>query len=95
MVAFDMKMINIIMKAAKQSGVSDFHGLGLCYLEFGMMNHSIGYIEKTKKITTRKFEVPELYIGGKNIPNGNTPLAWSVSLSYLFLSKMENIEVNK
>ena len=56
-----------------------------------MFNHSIEYIEKTKKITPDNFEVPELYIGGESIPNGNTPLAWSVSMTYLFFSKMENI----
>lgn len=65
--------------------------LGLCYLELGMMDHARGYIEKTKKITPENFEVPELYIGGKNVPNGNTPLAWSVSLVYLFFSKMKHI----
>ena len=27
-----------------------FPWLGLCYLELGMFKHSIGYIEKTKKI---------------------------------------------
>ena len=49
------------------------------------------YIGKTKKITPETFKVPELYIGGKNVPNGNTPLAWTVSMTYLFFSKMENI----
>ena len=69
-----------------------FPWLGLCYLELGMFKHSIGYIEKTKKIIPDNFEVPELYIGGRNVPNGNTPLAWSVSMTYLFLSKIENIQ---
>ncbi|MFJ8248242.1 glycoside hydrolase family 15 protein [Peribacillus asahii] len=68
-----------------------FPWLGLCYLELGMNNMAKQYIEKTKKIIPANFEVPELYIGGKNIPNGNTPLAWSVSLSYLFLVKMDNM----
>ena len=62
--------------------------LGLCYLEIGMASKAIEYIEKTKKIIPANWEVPELYIGGTNVPNGNTPLAWSVSLSYLFLWKM-------
>ena len=68
-----------------------FPWLGLCYLELGMFNRSKDYIEKTKRVTPENFEVPELYIGGKNIPNRNTPLAWSVSMSYLFFSKIENI----
>lgn len=65
--------------------------LGLCYLELGMINHAMGYYEKTQKITPENFEVPELYIGGKGIPNTNTPLAWSVSLTYLYFLKMGNI----
>ena len=51
----------------------------------------MGYYEKTQKITPENFEVPELYIGGKDIPNTNTPLAWSVSLTYLYFLKMGNI----
>jgi GH15 family glucan-1,4-alpha-glucosidase len=66
--------------------------LGLCYLELGLFEHSQQYVEKTKRIVPDNWEVPELYIGGKNEPNGNTPLAWSVALSYLFLNKMENTD---
>src|SRR5690606_30079556 len=51
--------------------------LGLCYLELGLCNKAYSYIEKTKRIIPENWEVPELYIGGKNKPNGNTPLAWS------------------
>lgn len=65
--------------------------LGLCSLELGLTSKAMEYFEKTKKITPENFEVPELYIGGKNVPNVNTPLAWSVSLVYLFLSRIENI----
>lgn len=68
-----------------------FPWLGLCYLELGMFKQALGYIEKTQKITPENFEVPELYIGGKNTPNGNTPLAWAVSMTYSFFVKMENI----
>lgn len=68
-----------------------FPWLGLCYLELGMFNHAINYIEKTNRITPDTFEVPELYVGGKSVPNGNTPLAWSVAMTYLFYSKIENI----
>lgn len=62
--------------------------LGLCYLELGMYEKAFEYISKTERIIPENWEVPELYIGGKNVPNGNTPLAWSVSLSYLFLNRM-------
>lgn len=68
-----------------------FPWLGLCYLELGMFKQALGYIEKTHKITPENFEVPELYIGAKNIPNGNTPLAWAVSMVYLFFVKVDNI----
>ncbi|MGE7603583.1 glycoside hydrolase family 15 protein [Peribacillus sp. NPDC097675] len=66
--------------------------IGLCYLELGMVNKAMDYIDKTKKIIPLNWEVPELYIGGSNIPNGNTPLAWSVSLSYLFLEKTSMLQ---
>lgn len=62
--------------------------IGLCYLELGMVNKAMDYIDKTKNIIPINWEVPELYIGGRTVPNGNTPLAWSVSLSYLFLEKI-------
>ncbi|MBO0991855.1 glycoside hydrolase family 15 protein [Bacillus sp. SD088] len=62
--------------------------LGLCYLELGMDGQANEYVEKTIRNIPDNWEIPELYIGGKNEPNGNTPLAWSVALSYLFLKRM-------
>ncbi|SEM18404.1 phosphorylase kinase alpha/beta subunit [Paenisporosarcina quisquiliarum] len=64
--------------------------LGLCYFELGLHDKAYEYVYKTERIVPENWEVPELYIGGKNVPNGNTPLAWSVSLSYLFLNRMVN-----
>ncbi|MFJ7975582.1 glycoside hydrolase family 15 protein [Peribacillus sp. JNUCC 23] len=69
--------------------------LGLCYLELGLFNKAIGYLEKTEAIIPENWEVPELYIGGTNIPNGNTPLAWSVALSYLFINRIEKVSDEK
>lgn len=63
--------------------------LGLCYRELGMMDKVQDYIKKTKKIIPDNWEVPELYIGGKNKPNTNTPLAWAVALCYLILGENE------
>ncbi|MFB6467062.1 glycoside hydrolase family 15 protein [Cytobacillus sp. Hz8] len=63
--------------------------LGLCYLELGNHEKAKEYYEKTKSIIPENWEVPELYIGGVNVPNGNTPLAWSVALSYIFITRME------
>jgi GH15 family glucan-1,4-alpha-glucosidase len=64
-----------------------FPWLGLCYLELGMVDKAKDYVDKTHRIIPDNWEVPELYIGGTNKPNGNTPLAWAVSLSYLFLKR--------
>ncbi|GIN86666.1 hypothetical protein J6TS2_30520 [Heyndrickxia sporothermodurans] len=65
-----------------------FPWLGLCYSELGMDEKANEYIEKTKRNIPENWEVPELFIGGRNIHNVNTPLAWSVALSYLFLQRM-------
>jgi len=65
-----------------------FPWLGLCYSELGMNEKAKEYVEKTKSVISDNWEVPELYIGGKNVPNKNNPLAWSVALSYLFLKRM-------
>ncbi|MCH1626882.1 glycoside hydrolase family 15 protein [Ferdinandcohnia quinoae] len=69
--------------------------LGLCYLEVGQVNQAIHYIEKTANIIPENWEVPELYIGGANVPNGNTPLAWSVSLAYIFMERMGKVNTKK
>ncbi|MEH7237405.1 glycoside hydrolase family 15 protein [Bacillus sp. JJ1562] len=72
-----------------------FPWLGLCYLELGQFHKASEYIEKTKRIVPDNWEVPELYVGGTNKPNGNTPLAWSVAMSYIFLTKMEDLAQQK
>ena len=64
--------------------------LGLCYFELGMYEKAFEYVNKTERLIPDNWEIPELYIGGKNVPNGNTPLAWSVSLSYIFLNRMSH-----
>lgn len=66
-----------------------FPWLGLCFYELGMYDKANGYVEKTKRIITGNWEIPELYIGGKYVPNGNKPLAWSVSLAYQFFKTMD------
>ncbi|PLT35591.1 glycoside hydrolase family 15 protein [Bacillus sp. V5-8f] len=67
--------------------------LGLCYRELGKLDKVQEYRMKTKRIVPDNWEVPELYIGGKNVPNKNTPLAWAVALSYLFLEGSEQEEI--
>ncbi|WP_411913495.1 glycoside hydrolase family 15 protein [Virgibacillus halodenitrificans] len=66
-----------------------FPWLGLCYMELGMKDRAMEYVGKTTGNIPDNWEIPELFIGGINQPNGNTPLAWSVALSYLFLEKIE------
>lgn len=72
-----------------------FPWLGLCYIEVGIYDKAKEYVEKAKSVTPENFEIPELYIGGTNTPNGNTPLAWSVSLMYLFLKKIKRISLEQ
>ncbi len=67
-----------------------FPWLGLCYLELGLMEQADYYLEKTLDIVPNNWEVPELYIGGKTLANGNCPLAWAVSMSLLFISRCED-----
>ncbi len=69
-----------------------FPWLGLCYSELGMNDKANEYVEKTLRNIPENWEVPELYIGGKNEANGNTPLAWSVALSYLFLTRVQTFQ---
>jgi GH15 family glucan-1,4-alpha-glucosidase len=69
-----------------------FPWLGLCYSNLGIHEKAKEYADKTSKIIPDNWEIPELYIGGRNVPNGNTPLAWAVSLSYLLLDRMKDSE---
>ncbi|MED1201635.1 glycoside hydrolase family 15 protein [Heyndrickxia acidicola] len=69
-----------------------FPWLGLCYSNLGMHEKAKEYAEKTHKIVPDNWEIPELFIGGSNVPNGNTPLAWAVSMSYLLLDRMKDSE---
>lgn len=72
-----------------------FPWLGLCFMELGMFHKVQEYRLKTERIISENWEIPELYIGGTNVPNGNTPLAWAVSLSYLFLKQIRNKDLIK
>lgn len=70
-----------------------FPWLGLCYMNLGISDKALEYAEKTKKIVPGNWEVPELYVGGTDHPNQNKPLAWAVSMAYLFLKKIESYDV--
>jgi len=70
-----------------------FPWLGLCYLELGMLHKAQEYRLKTERLISENWDIPELFVGGSNVPNGNTPLAWAVSLSYLFLKWVRNTDI--
>jgi len=60
-----------------------FPWLGLCHAALGDDDKALAYWRKTEKLITGKGEVPELYIGGTDRPNGNHPLAWAVAMTIL------------
>lgn len=67
-----------------------FPWLGLCYLELGSQELAQDYLKKTQSIVPENWAVPELYIGGRDEPNSNVPLAWAVSMAYLFIQRCED-----
>lgn len=71
-----------------------FPWLGLCYGQLGNLEKLQEYVGKTEQIIPRNGEVPELYIGGKNVPNENTPLAWAVSMCILLLEYADSLTID-
>jgi len=67
-----------------------FPWLGLCYSELGDNEKVLEYWRKTERVMMPNGEIPELYIGGKEVPNGNTPLAWSVSMAFVLSERVLN-----
>jgi GH15 family glucan-1,4-alpha-glucosidase len=57
-----------------------FPWLGLCWLTLGQRSAALTYLGRTERIMTEPGVVPELYYGGTDQPNPNTPLAWAVSM---------------
>lgn len=66
-----------------------FPWLGLCYSLLGEHAKAKEYWLKTKRIVPENGEVPELYIGGANRPNGNAPLAWAVAMVILLHDRVQ------
>ncbi len=66
--------------------------LGLCYWVLGETDRTIEYWQKTQRILPPDYRVPELYIGGKDVPNDNTPLAWAVAMVMLLYRVICNIQ---
>ncbi|WP_257352050.1 glycoside hydrolase family 15 protein [Pseudalkalibacillus decolorationis] len=68
-----------------------FPWLGLCYAQLGELNQLEKYLSKTLEIIPENGRVPELYIGGTDQPNENTPLAWSVSMCILLIEYVNSL----
>lgn len=66
-----------------------FPWLGLCYSVLGDEAKVLEYWKKTQRIIPENGHVPELYIGGANRPNGNTPLAWAVAMVMLLGGRVQ------
>ncbi|MDA8441009.1 MAG: glycoside hydrolase family 15 protein [Peptococcaceae bacterium] len=65
-----------------------FPWLGLCYWSVGDYPMAYDYWRKTERIIPLDGNIPELYIGGKGVPNGNAPLAWAVALTILLWQRL-------
>ena len=58
-----------------------FPWLAIIHKQLNQPNKYAYYIRKTLNAMNNKGELPELYFGGSNNHNENTPLAWSQSLA--------------
>lgn len=68
-----------------------FPWLGLCYSELGDVQKVHQYWSKTQQLLDENGgQMPELYVGGTNVPNGNNPLAWAVSMTLLLHEQMRS-----
>ncbi|MDQ0191415.1 glycoside hydrolase family 15 [Alicyclobacillus cycloheptanicus] len=54
--------------------------LGLCWFTLGDHARALSYLSRTEQVMTRPGVLPELYYGGTDRPNPQTPLAWAVSM---------------
>ena len=57
-----------------------FPWLAIIYKNLGIEHKYRFYLEKTQKALNDHEELPELYFGGTDMHNKNTPLAWAMSL---------------
>ncbi|MEM4267337.1 MAG: glycoside hydrolase family 15 protein [Candidatus Woesearchaeota archaeon] len=57
-----------------------FPWLALIYKNLGDMQKYNNYMKRTIESMTPRMELPELYYGGTDQPNENTPLAWSQAM---------------
>jgi hypothetical protein len=64
--------------------------LGLCHLELGNLEKAKMYKDWTESLMIRPGILPELYYGGTDTPNPNTPLAWGVSMYIQLTERLES-----
>lgn len=72
-----------------------FPWIGLCYSVLGEDEKTLEYWEKTMRVVPSNGRVPELYIGGVNVPNEDTPLAWAVAMVLLLYERVRKIPASK
>lgn len=66
-----------------------FPWLGLCYSVLEEDEKAEEYWVKTRSIVPPDGQIPELFVGGTNQPNGNKPLAWAIAMTMLLQERME------
>jgi GH15 family glucan-1,4-alpha-glucosidase len=64
--------------------------LSLSYIELGNYNKAKYYMDKTESVMLQDGSIPELYYGGTDIFNVNTPLGWSQALYVINKEKYQS-----
>ncbi|MFC4078301.1 glycoside hydrolase family 15 protein [Salinithrix halophila] len=72
-----------------------FPWMGLCYTLLGDDTEAEKYWAKTQSILPPDHHLPELYIGGTDQPNGNTPLAWAVAMAWLLEQRIPSSQAGE
>ncbi len=67
-----------------------FPWLAIIYKNLGITNKYYYYLQKSLNCLNENLELPELYLGGTNIYNENTPLGWGQSLLIIALNGDKN-----
>lgn len=65
--------------------------LSIIYAELGNIEKATKFLEQAKKTVTPAGLIPELYYGGTDKPNENTPLGWAESMYIVANKKLEDV----
>lgn len=63
--------------------------LALCHLELGNLQQAREYLRRSEAVMIVPGELPELYYGGTDKPNPNTPLGWGSAMYILAKEALE------